>query len=198
MINFTYYKNDGSITKNMLLPESYTPDSQASPDEYFIEGNFPGDVFYIDASTQQAVAIPESPSKNHVFDYTSKTWFDPRTMEQRKDAKWQEIKRQRETAEFGGFAWNGHVFDSDLTSQSRIQGAAQLAQIALAQSQPFEIDWTLADNTVVTLDATDMLSVGMTMGTHIATTHAHSRILRAQIESAQTIIELDYIQWSTP
>lgn len=32
----------------------------------------------------------------------------------------------------------------------------------------------------------------------IATTHAHSRALRALIEAAQTVEDLEGIQWSTP
>lgn len=109
--------------------------------------------------------------------------------------KWSTIKKFRSIHEFGQFIWDGLAFDSDLTSQSRIQGAAQLAQITLAAGQPFSIDWTLADNTVVTLDANQMISVGLALGNHINACHSKARLLRQQIESATTKEEIEAIVW---
>lgn len=112
-----------------------------------------------------------------------------------KEVKWGTIKIARDAAEHAGFTWDGSVFDSDQISQSRIQGAAQLASIAQMAGQPFTIDWTLADNTVRTLSAADMISVGQALALHINATHERGRQLRAQIEVAQTGPELDAIQW---
>lgn len=112
-----------------------------------------------------------------------------------KDIKWARIKALRDAAEEAGFVWDGSTFDSDKTSQSRIQGAAQLATLAQMTGSPFSIDWTLADNTVRTLTAADMIAVGTAMGVHISTQHAIGRIKRQQIDAATTPEELDAIQW---
>jgi hypothetical protein len=137
----------------------------------------------------------ECPSSHHEFDYTSGLWVDPRSLIELQEDKWKTIKEQRSIAEFGGFTWDSSVFDSDSTSQSRIQGAAQLATLALMNNQPFVVDWTLANNAVRTLTAEDMLAVGTAMGTHITTQHGIARNLRELIFAATTVEELSTIAW---
>lgn len=122
-------------------------------------------------------------------------WADLRTLEQLKAIKWAQIKDARQDAEEGGFTWDGSTFDSDAMSQMRIIGAAQMASVATAAGQPFEITWTLADNTTRTLSAEDMLMVGLTMGAHIDATHAHGRELRTQLDAATTREEVAAINW---
>ena len=48
----------------------------------------------------------------------------------------------------------------------------------------FSIDWTLADNTVRTLNAADMIAVGVALGQHVNACHERARVLRGEIESA--------------
>ena len=135
--------------------------------------------------------IPTQPSPHHTFDYTTKQWVDPRTLDDHKVAKWAQIKRDRDEAEFGGFTWDGSPFDSDAISQSRIQGAVQLA----AMAPGFTIDWTLANNSVRNLSAADLANVGAALGMHIAAQHAKARTLRSQIEAATTVAEVDAVTW---
>lgn len=137
------------------------------------------------------VAIPAQPSPHHHWDWGVKQWIDPRTLADFRSAKWTEIKYARAAAEFGGFVWDARVFDSDAMSQSRIIGAAQLARINPA----FTITWTLADNSVRQLSATDMVAVGVALGDHVATQHAKARTLRAQIEAAQTVAQVAAVGW---
>ena len=70
------------------------------------------------------VDMPPQPCSNHIFDYDLKQWVDPRTIKQFKEQHWQKIKAERDSLEFGGFEYKGNIYDSDLTSQSRIMGAA--------------------------------------------------------------------------
>lgn len=109
------------------------------------------------------------------------------------EAKWIEIKLARDAAEFGGFTWDGSRFDSDQISQSRIQGAVQLA----AMGPGFEIDWTLADNSARTLDAAAMFAVGAALGQHVNAQHAKGRDLRTRIDAA-TPEEIEAITWDAP
>lgn len=139
----------------------------------------------------RVVGIPLRPSDHHLFDWTTKQWFDPRTLQDLKDAKWAEIKAARSSAEYGGFTWDGSAFDSDAISQARIQGAVQLAGMA----PEFSIDWTLANNEVRTLSAADMLAVGAALGLHVATQFNRARVLREQIEVATTADAVAAIVW---
>lgn len=117
------------------------------------------------------------------------------TLEDLKAAKWVEIKSARDAMEFGGFTWNNSTFDSDSMSQSRIQGAAQLATLAMLNSQAFSIAWTLADNTVRTMSGADMIAAGQAMGVHIATAHEIGRTLRDLIEAAASAEDLELVTW---
>ena len=83
--------------------------------------------------------------------------------------KWAEIKGERDRLENGGFDVPGvGRFDSDADSRSRITGTAIAAKIAKDAGQPFSVEWTLADNTAVMLDADQVISVGFAMLTHIS------------------------------
>jgi hypothetical protein len=114
------------------------------------------------------------------------------TIEAARDRAWTRIKLARDVAEVANFAWAGSVFQSDTP---RITGATQMALLAQMASEPFEIDWTLADNTVRTLSAEDMIAVGVALGRHIADVFETGRQLRVQIADATTIAELNAIGW---
>lgn len=131
------------------------------------------------------VSIGEPPSMHHIFDYDTKQWIDPRTLDEIKVQKWTEIKKQRDQLEFGGFEFEGNVYDSDQVSQGRIMGAV-LAGVDQV--------WTLADNTAVELSASQLQQLYATLQAHISSVHERGRITRIAIESAETVEEVEAIQ----
>ena len=139
--------------------------------------------------------LPNRPSPVHVFDYGSKIWFDPRSLEELKTVKWSEIKKARTEAEVSGFTWDGVVFDSDLVSQQRISAAIQMASITAAAGEVFSITWTLQDNSTRVLSASDMSAVGISLGNHVAELHVKAQKLRASIDAATSPKELALIAW---
>lgn len=117
-------------------------------------------------------------------------------LESLKARKWAEIKSARGAQEAAGFTVEGvGTFDSDSESRSRITGTASAAKIAKDASQPFNVEWTLADNTAVMLDADQVISVGFAMLTHITSTHEKGRNLRSAIVAAEDAESLDAITW---
>lgn len=140
------------------------------------------------------VGTPKPDPRNaDAWDWTLRQWVDLRPLQDLKDDKWLEIKQARSAAEYGGFVWDGSAFDSDAVSQSRIQGAVQLANM----EPGFSVDWTLADNSVRTLSAADMLAVGAALGEHVAAQFSRARAMRSQIAQATSAEELNNIVWST-
>lgn len=137
------------------------------------------------------VSFPPQPSNRHVFDYSTKQWVDQRTLEDLQKEKWAEIKAKRDAEQLAGFVWDGSRFQSDLTSQSRIQSAAWAASV----DQAFETDWTLADNSTRLLNATDMVAVGIALRSHIDAAHAKAKTLRSQIEAAATKEVVEALSW---
>lgn len=132
---------------------------------------------YYSFTEKRFIALSDAPSPQHVFDYEIKQWIDPRALEEIKAQKWAEIKQQRDHLEFGGFEFEGNIYDSDQISQGRILGAASagLSQV-----------WTLADNTTVNLTADHLVQIYQALQTHTASVHQRGRIAREVIMSATT------------
>lgn len=109
--------------------------------------------------------------------------------------RWAALKAERQAREFGTFAWNGASYDCDAQSQVRIIGAAQLAALALAAQQAFEIEWTRADDSVATLSAADMIAMGQALATHVQAAHQTGRAVHQQIQAAATAEEVAAVAW---
>ena len=131
----------------------------------------------------------EPPSDDYVFDYLSKTWV--LDLPHAKKLRWGAIKAARDAEEFGTFEWNSFTFDCDETSQRRIQGAVQLAALDTSTV----MDWTLADNTSQTFNATELQQIGQALGAHVNACHVKARGLREQINAAESEAELSVISW---
>jgi hypothetical protein len=109
-------------------------------------------------------------------------------------AKWDQVKAQRDACIDAGTLIPGvGPFDSNLTSRINITGAVQMATIAQANGLPFEISWTLADNSVQVLDAATMIAAGVGIGQHVSACHARAQVLRSEIEAAADKAALDAI-----
>ena len=130
------------------------------------------------------VAMPAQPTSYHIFNYDLKDWIDPRTLDEIKAQKWAEIKSGRDRLEFGGFEFDGGIYDSDQVSQGRIMGAAAagLDQV-----------WTLADNTTVELSASQLQQLYAALQAHIASVHERGRIARQLIFDAETKEQVEEI-----
>ena len=139
--------------------------------------------------------IGKRPSLNHTWSWDEHAWLDLRVLEELRAAKWEEIKAARDAAEAGGFAYLGRWIDSDARSVQRIAGAVQAAQKAVKLGQPFAIEWTCADNSVLQLDADGMTAMPAALAMHANALHEQARALRAVIGDAQTPAEVAAIAW---
>ncbi len=148
-----------------------------SPKEIIIFTSPPKKDAYWDGGIQQFVELPDKPSKYHTFDYAIKEWVDLRTLDEIKAQKWVEIKSERDRIEFGGFEFEGDIYDSDQVSQGRILGAsiAGVDQV-----------WTLANNSTISLSASQLQQLYAALQTHTALVHERGRIAREAIMSATT------------
>ena len=140
---------------------------------------------YFDSESKKFVSVGDPPTHNHIFSYHAKQWIDPRTLEEIKAQKWDEIKVQRDRLEFSGFTFEGNIYDSDQVSQGRIMGA-----VAAGVDQT----WTLADNTTVELSASQLQQLYAALQAHIASVHERGRIARQLIFGAETKEEVEDIQ----
>lgn len=107
---------------------------------------------------------------------------------------WEQTKAKRDAVIDGGAASALGVVDSDAPSRSNISGAVLGALIAQSASAPFTIEWTAKDNSVHTLDAAQMIALGLAVLSHVNAAHDNARALRSEIEAAadvSTLLSID-------
>lgn len=95
------------------------------------------------------VAIPPQPDANHIFDYTTKTWIDPRTLADIKAPLYRQIDAERDRRIAAPIQYAGRNVDADARAQGNVSG--KLAEIAAREVEGSTIDpsllvWRDADN----------------------------------------------------
>ena len=196
-MNYTIYKtSNGRVTKTVFCREYDASLQIDGLTEAYVEGHFPDNYYYI--ANGVAVKIPDSPNSKMTFNYDIKQWVDPRTVAQVQLSQWSTIKLARQAAIEAPIVTAFGTFDADSEAQKSITDAVLMLQTLYALGTPSTIDFTLADNSTVTLTTEQMVTVGLMLGQQTQAAHAHSRIKRAATEAATPIPEVEAITWSTP
>ena len=181
-----YIIDDTGKILTTLQGDSNMVELNTAPDAVFIDTNDIVNISdYYDFDQHRFISIGEAPAPHCIFDYGIKQWVDPRSLDEIKSQKWAEIKSQRDQLEFGGFEFEGNIYDSDQVSQDRIMGAtiAGVDQV-----------WTLADNTTVSLTASQLQQLYAALQAHIASVHERGCIARQLIFEAETREQVEAIQ----
>lgn len=135
------------------------------------------------------------PTSKHRLRSDTLLWEDTTTLSDHKDAQWELIRSERDAREASGFFYAGKMLDSDPRSVQRINTAVQAAQAAVAANQPFTLLWTCQDNSTLWFDAAGMMGMPAALAVYANTLHETARDLRAQIDAATTISEIEAITW---
>lgn len=91
------------------------------------------------------------------------------------------VNAERNRREQAGFLYLDRTIDSDPIAVQRITIAASVAQMAIATGVPFELEWTCADNSLLTLDARGIVGMMQALGAYGLALHLHARALKQQI-----------------
>ncbi len=176
----------GKITKVFVWASDELISANVHADDIVLFVDPPEDrSSYWDFANESWKSIGTAPSPHHTFDYTTKQWIDPRTIDEIKAQRWAEIKSQRDQIEFGGFEFEGNIYDSNQVSQGRILGAA---------STGVDQTWTLADNTKAELSASQLQQLYAALQAHIASVHERGRIARQLVFEAETREQVEAVQ----
>lgn len=117
------------------------------------------------------------------------TWQFTRTwkempLDQVKDRAKEQVKNWKHSKQKEDFTYDGVEYEADDLSRDYIGGAVLSATVSLVTSQPFTIDWTAADNSIVTHDATSMIAMGQSLAKAIGGFHDQSTQLKKDINTA--------------
>jgi hypothetical protein len=142
-------------------------------------------------------AVPAQPSPAHSWDWTAKAWHDPRTIEQLRAQKWEQVKTWRAQAIVSPAMTTPYgVFNSDAQGVSDIKDALLGRREAelLSGSPLAPIGWTLKDNSVVSLTTDQLGLVAVMLLTRGDLYHQRARALRQRIyDEATTAADLELI-----
>ncbi|HEX7865994.1 MAG TPA: DUF4376 domain-containing protein [Variovorax sp.] len=137
MFSFTIYNRiTGEVLRWGTVARREGCDAQLqAPVEALLMGEVPRDHYIVDG---QPVAMPERPSSDHVFDWPTHTWYDPRSLVDLRAGLKAEIARRRWEREVAGLA----MPDGMRVGTSREDRAAMVAAIAdMTQAGIEEIDF---------------------------------------------------------
>lgn len=167
-----------------------------------IKGYYPADLCY-SSIPEPYIEIDEATHKDCInnpglrrVDLTTKKFFEymppASTLEEEKAKAWERIKAERNKREQSGVPYIGKVIDSDPTSVQRISVAVQAAQAA---NKEFSLDWTMQDNSTVTMNAHQVVGMSIVLAQFTNNLHQTARKLREKIETATTADDVKAIKW---
>lgn len=160
---------------------------------YTYKANSYGNLYDLsEALGKDGVFIPLSIGDEALAELGVTVTHDEEPLENVKQRKIMELKRQRDTAEVAPIAYNGHSFDYDDKARDRINAAI----IALSlQGEGASIDWTTADNQDVKVTANDLRMVIAAVAVRSNALHTAYRAAKEQVEAATTKTEIDAINF---
>nr|WP_320145985.1 DUF4376 domain-containing protein [uncultured Anaeromusa sp.] len=113
------------------------------------------------------------------------------TLAELQDAAWSRIKAERDRREQAGAPYLGKIIDSDEKSVTRISIAVQAAQAAISAGTAFSLDWTMQDNSVVTMTAAEVVGMSVALATHSNGLHLAARAVHEKILAVTDAAELE-------
>ena len=143
-----------------------------------------------EALGKDGVFIPLSISDEALAELGVTVTHEEEPLENVKQHKIMELKRQRDAAEVEPIEYNGHSFDYDGKARDRINAAI----IALSlQGENASIDWTTADNQDVKVTANDLRMVIAAVAVRSNTLHTAYRAAKEKVEAAQNKADIEKI-----
>lgn len=151
---------------------------------------------YVEPTTMALVPFPPKPDPCCYWSWADKSWHTD--FPKAKATRWADMKAARKAAIETPLVTPYGTFDADPESADNIIRTAHLMQTeaqTLAPGQQPTVDFTLADNSVVTLSAGEMVEVALLLAAQIQTAYARGREVRSAIDAATTDAQLQAITW---
>lgn len=143
-----------------------------------------------EALGQDGVFIPLSIGDEALTELGVTVTHEEEPLENVKQRKIMELKRQRDAAEVEPVEYGGHLYDYDSQARDRIAAAI----IALdVQGEGASISWTTADNEDAVVTAQDLRMIIASVAARSNKLHTAYRTAKAKIEAASTADEVEAV-----
>lgn len=129
------------------------------------------------------VRVTRPPAANEVWDGAD-GWTE--NLPKLRDLRWGEAKAYRDAKAVAGCATPLGRVQTDEASCLKINGAVTAAMVSQAAGQPFSIDWTMEDNSVVTHSGAELIAMGMTVVAFMNGCQQAGTAIRTAIDNAGT------------
>lgn len=117
---------------------------------------------------------------------------EPPTLDDVKAQKINELKAVRDAKEMEPVLYAARKFDFDSKSYERITAAIYALDL---QGETSTISWTLADNSSTPVTANDLRGVIAAAAVRSDALHTAYRALKAQVQAAETVDDVNNITW---
>jgi hypothetical protein len=178
--------SDQTLETYVNLGEHVLLDVLGDPDVHYVVNNEL--VEYTEAERAARATI----APGWVWQMPERIAVDTRALADARTQAWNRIKAARDIAEVADFTHDGNVYQAD---RERINGAVTAAILAQMAGAPYSIDWTLSDNTTVTLDGAQMMAVGAALAQRVKEVFEVGVTRRAAIADAANPAAADAINW---
>lgn len=160
---------------------------------YTYKANSYGNLYDLsEALGKDGIFIPLSISDEALAELGVTVMREEEPLENVKQHKIMELKRQRDAAEVEPVEYGGHLYDYDSKARERINAAI----IALdQQGADADIAWTTADDNDVTVTSADLRAVIAAVAMRSNALHVKYRTLKHQVQECKTMEELEAIKW---
>lgn len=188
----------GEIVRTVVC-DAASADAQAQTGEVCIEhASAQRATHYYDGTgigaytQEQANAKAARPAHAAQWSNATLSWTDTRTLAEARAQAWERIKAEREQRA----AQAGHAVTPALdSSEADRANITSVAVMLMAAPAIPSVRFTCADNERRTIARADFLAAALTIGGAVQALFEVADNLRAEIEAAATVAEVDAIEW---
>lgn len=156
----------------------------------YMEENYSNIYDLAEALAKEGVFIPLSLAEADLEELGVNVAETEEPIENIKQRKIVELKRQRDVAEVEPVEYGGYLYDYDSQARDRIAAAI----IALdVQGDGAKISWTTADNEDAVVTAQDLRMIIAAVAARSNKLHTAYRVAKAQVEAASTAEEVEAV-----
>jgi len=119
------------------------------------------------------------------------------SLDEAKLRKRAEINVAREAGKSAPLVTPYGTFDADKEARDNIADTYALLSLVVSRGGADSTDFTLYDNSVVQLTLSQLGDVALMLGQQVQTAYGMGRVLKGQIDDAETIEEVEVITWPT-